>query len=58
MLPMSVWLILSPRGATPLGTPPGGDWRAAGVAAFRVEAGAVVEFPFDLLDDDEAPTDE
>jgi proteasome lid subunit RPN8/RPN11 len=39
-----VWLILSPRGGTPLGIPAGG-WRAAGVNAFRVEDGALVTFP-------------
>jgi proteasome lid subunit RPN8/RPN11 len=43
-----VWLILSPRGATPLGAPPGGDWRVAGVAAYRVEAGRLVRFPVEV----------
>jgi proteasome lid subunit RPN8/RPN11 len=43
-----VWLILSPRGATPLGPPPGGTWRAAGMAAFRVEEGQLQEFPVEL----------
>jgi proteasome lid subunit RPN8/RPN11 len=41
-----IWLILSPRGATPLGVPPGGEWRSAGVAAFRMETdGALRELP-------------
>lgn len=43
-----IWLIASPRGATPLGVPPGGSWRAAGIAAFRVEGGQLVEFPVDV----------
>lgn len=39
-----VWLILSPHGGAPLGTPPSG-WRSAGVGAFRIEDGALVTFP-------------
>lgn len=52
-----VWLILSPRGATPLGAPPGGSWRSAGVAAFRVEGGRLVEFPVRVEMDDGAAGD-
>jgi desampylase len=44
-----VWLILSSRGGTPLGIPASG-WRAAGVAAFRVEQGALVSFPLVVAD--------
>lgn len=48
-----VWLILSPRGASPLGTLPDGEWRSASVAAFRVEDEAgLVEFPVEV--DEEA----
>jgi proteasome lid subunit RPN8/RPN11 len=47
-----VWLIVSPRGATPLGASPDDAWPAAGVGAFRVEGGAVVEFPVLLADHD------
>lgn len=47
-----VWLILSPRGATPLGIPPGGDWRKAGVAAFRVEEGRLTSFPVDVAEEE------
>jgi desampylase len=44
-----VWLILSPRSATPLGVPSGGTWRAAGLAAFRVEAeSGLIEFPVEV----------
>jgi proteasome lid subunit RPN8/RPN11 len=46
-----VWLILSPHGGVPLGAPPGGGWRSAGVAAFRVEDGALVVFPVLVTDD-------
>lgn len=49
-----VWLILSPRGATALGAPPGGSWRSAGVAAFRMEDGTLIEFPVLLAGEDGA----
>ncbi|HEV2235766.1 MAG TPA: M67 family metallopeptidase [Ktedonobacterales bacterium] len=46
-----VWLILSSRGGAALGAVPGGGrWRAAGAGAFRVEAGALVSFPFAVRD--------
>jgi desampylase len=48
-----VWLILSPRGATALGAPEGGSWRSAGVAAFRMEDGRLVEFPVRVVDDED-----
>ena len=47
-----VWLIVSPRGAAVLGASPGGAWPSACAGAFRVEGGAVVEFPVVLADRD------
>lgn len=54
-----VWLILSPRSATPLGAPPGGDWRSVGVAAFRVDCdGRLLEYPVELIEDEAALADD
>jgi proteasome lid subunit RPN8/RPN11 len=43
-----IWLIASPRGTAPLGVPPGGSWRAAGIAAFRVASGQLMEYPVEV----------
>ncbi len=49
-----IWLIVSPRGATPIGTSPDGAWSSAGVAAFRVEDSTLTEFPVEVASDADA----